>query len=644
MKRLLLALAFILAPSIAFAQCNGVFPNNTVCGNITGASNTPRPTNPSAFLGAAGGTNGQIQYNNAGALGGFSPTPNLPLIGSASSPNITTGTKTGNTNNFATSTGSLTNGHCIKIDASGNLIDSGAICGGGGVIYVLPSDYNITCNGSTDVSAAFQSMVNGSTGKTIFLPAGPACVLGTSITIPSNTTIIGAGWDASVKCTMVNLPCFSATDVSDVVLTNFWIQGTNAANNWATANVGAFAYTMDASALTSLSNIQFTHMKLTSFNSTYWVAFSLTASTQVLFNVHFDDNTIITDANSPPISPVNGESNYAFVFYSGTTASMRNSTFSRNNINAVGACFGFIFFGAVLDSNIDQNNIQSPGQTATTHCNNADGSTVNAYGISVYDLYANGNYSQNYTVNNNIISVPYASGIYIAGGSTNELVSAVVNGNVINGQTSNDNASLPRAAIALNAIGDIAVVGNALNGNFGGVDVSAVTVGAVLVADNKCYTGNGDANAHCFRITPGAGATHIESVSFIGNSTTVAGTGPAFIIANSSSANKFGILAVSNNVIIAPTSALNAGGQFISSQFALTNNIFNGGGTINISSISGNFYVFNNANLAVTATNLPTTATNGSQIYVSDGAPASACTGSSTGSNAFRQNGAWKCF
>lgn len=73
MKCFLLTLALLLAPSLASAQCNGVFPNNTVCGNVTGANNTPRPTTPSAFLGAAGGTNGQTQYNNGGALGGYTP-------------------------------------------------------------------------------------------------------------------------------------------------------------------------------------------------------------------------------------------------------------------------------------------------------------------------------------------------------------------------------------------------------------------------------------------------------------------------------------------------------------------------------------------------------------------------------------------
>jgi len=59
-----------------------------------------------------GGTNGQIQYNNSGAFGGKAVT--------------------GNGANVATSTGSLTNGDCVKIDANGNLIDAGTACGTAG--------------------------------------------------------------------------------------------------------------------------------------------------------------------------------------------------------------------------------------------------------------------------------------------------------------------------------------------------------------------------------------------------------------------------------------------------------------------------------------------------------------------------------
>lgn len=87
MKKLLLALALLLAPAAASAQCNGIFPNNTVCGNATGASNTPRATSPATFQGSAGGTNGQIQYNNNGVLGGLTDaqvTARIALFGALS--------------------------------------------------------------------------------------------------------------------------------------------------------------------------------------------------------------------------------------------------------------------------------------------------------------------------------------------------------------------------------------------------------------------------------------------------------------------------------------------------------------------------------------------------------------------------------
>jgi hypothetical protein len=81
MKRLLLLGLLTLLPASASAQCNGIFPDNTVCGNVgAGVSRTPRPTNPSAFLGAAGGTNGQTQYNNGGALAGYTPSGDMAVV------------------------------------------------------------------------------------------------------------------------------------------------------------------------------------------------------------------------------------------------------------------------------------------------------------------------------------------------------------------------------------------------------------------------------------------------------------------------------------------------------------------------------------------------------------------------------------
>lgn len=73
MKKLLLALALLLIPVTASAQCNGVFPNNTLCGNVSGASNTPRAVPNNVLTGVPGGSTGQIQFNNTGVFGGFGP-------------------------------------------------------------------------------------------------------------------------------------------------------------------------------------------------------------------------------------------------------------------------------------------------------------------------------------------------------------------------------------------------------------------------------------------------------------------------------------------------------------------------------------------------------------------------------------------
>lgn len=81
MKKLLLALALLLAPATASAQCNGIFPNNTICGNATGASNTARPTPNNVLTGVPGGTNGQVQYNNAGNFGGFTAIGDCSITG-----------------------------------------------------------------------------------------------------------------------------------------------------------------------------------------------------------------------------------------------------------------------------------------------------------------------------------------------------------------------------------------------------------------------------------------------------------------------------------------------------------------------------------------------------------------------------------
>lgn len=61
----------LLVASPAVAQCNGVFPNNTACGNITGGNNTPRAIPLTSFpANSPGGATGNIQYNLGGGLFG----------------------------------------------------------------------------------------------------------------------------------------------------------------------------------------------------------------------------------------------------------------------------------------------------------------------------------------------------------------------------------------------------------------------------------------------------------------------------------------------------------------------------------------------------------------------------------------------
>jgi len=82
-------------------------------------------------LGITFGTSGGIPYfsgsttiASSGAL-----TANLPVIGGGAGVAPTVGTRSGNTTSFATTSGTLTNGNCVKIDASGNLVDNAAACG-----------------------------------------------------------------------------------------------------------------------------------------------------------------------------------------------------------------------------------------------------------------------------------------------------------------------------------------------------------------------------------------------------------------------------------------------------------------------------------------------------------------------------------
>lgn len=97
MKKLLLALALCLAPTLASAQCTGIFPNNTLCGNISGASAPPGIVTiaGTVVIGPVSSTVGDaaVWNNTSGTL--LKDTPFLQVYGTQSANTIFSGPITG---------------------------------------------------------------------------------------------------------------------------------------------------------------------------------------------------------------------------------------------------------------------------------------------------------------------------------------------------------------------------------------------------------------------------------------------------------------------------------------------------------------------------------------------------------------------
>jgi len=115
------------------------------------------------------------------------------------------------------------------------------------VPYVTPADYGFTCDGVTNVTTAFQNMVTSSSGKTIYIPAGPACVLTGHINLVSNLVIMGAGRDVScIKQTGADY-VFNITNLDNVTIKDLCMFSTRAYASWAVTNFGFIFMSFTAS-------------------------------------------------------------------------------------------------------------------------------------------------------------------------------------------------------------------------------------------------------------------------------------------------------------------------------------------------------------------------------------------------------------
>lgn len=117
----------------------------------------------------SGTSGGIVAFTASGTLASSGAlTANAPVIGGGAGVAPTVGTKSGNTTIFATSTGTLTNGHCVSIDVNGNLVDSGGACGSGSGITRSVS--NISTTTTAGAAASTDYVYNGTVTLQITLP------------------------------------------------------------------------------------------------------------------------------------------------------------------------------------------------------------------------------------------------------------------------------------------------------------------------------------------------------------------------------------------------------------------------------------------------------------------------------------------
>lgn len=225
MKKVLLALALLLVPSLAQAQCNGRFAANQVCGSVAGGIPGPVPfssfttsvANPTASVGLStinGSATTAMRSDAAPPLSAsvqasLTATNNQLLLGTAAfgfaalgSLGTTTTVLHGNAAGAPTF-GPVANGDLAQMPADtfkGNNTTTTANAVDVTVaqikslmtiaISVTDPAFGAKCDGSTDDTTAIQAAINSlpNDGGIILFPQASNCKISTTLTIGNGTT------------------------------------------------------------------------------------------------------------------------------------------------------------------------------------------------------------------------------------------------------------------------------------------------------------------------------------------------------------------------------------------------------------------------------------------------------------------------
>ena len=650
-RRIILGLLFAIAATPALAQnttCSDRSPtdNSNACANTRFVQSHVPPGS------GAGGTNGQIQYNNAGSFGGFTANGDATINTSTgqvavSKINGVPVTTTGSTTNDVLAYNGTSYIHTALNSVINTLCTASPTTCVSLFGYGIPQWWGAVCDGITNDAVALQNAINASAGKSLYIPPGPACVSSVTLTLPSNTAITGGGRDVSTLKSSAN-PAISITNQSNISLSNFQILGTNAVTQWTTSTSGPVFLSQNGSATSAGMNFSFTGMKFSGFNSSYWFLVSTQGSTFPLINLTISNNQFVSVAANIPADPNHvNNTNYFITLYSNTggNGQIQSLDINNNYMDANSMCFGILDFANTFKFRINNNTILNPGVTApTNHCTNGLNAT-NAYGISVYDLNGDGNPATSGEVSSNYIFGAQASGIYWVGNSASTTLAAnAASSSITNNLISNEAYSdtlLPRGAIVVASTTQISIIGNTGYQNATCVNLHGQTAGEVSVQSNHCESNAGSAIGLQLSALV-SGTSNASRLDILSNYFSA----PTAVQYQSSSTGKFNEVSLANNTLIGSTANLSAANQFFIGTNNFSNNSMRGAGTSDVSGqTGGNTLLFNNLGFGMALATGVAAPVSGSSVYISDAnVTTNPCTGGGTGAMAIRQVGKWVCY